>query len=497
MSIADVNFNGLFPLVIFVFSICFLVLYRSLLRTHFELHRKVGVITTIGVSTIVAISQIGRWRKFDQGSIEKRDLLTLNGFVSTDRVSAISILVISLIAIIVTLSASSYLKARKDIPAGEFFILLQIVIVGMFSFVMANDLIAIFIALETFSIPLYVLTAYDARRLCSLEAGFKYFIMGAVSSAIFLYGVALHYGVSGSTSLVSATSNTALANVSMVLISVGLLFKVAAFPFHFWSPDAYQGAPSPITAFMSACTKLAAFVVFARLVSSDVINVGLNGTSGRIILTVACLTSAIYGASVALRQTNLKRAVAYSSISHTGYILLALKAGGSIGTSSVITYVVAYAFIVAGTFLIVGFLSTPNEQNDKVVSLKGLAKKNPFVAASLTIFLLAQAGIPLTSGFIAKFDVFRVALDAKFYVTSTIVLIATVIGAAFYLRLILSMYSDSFSHEGVSRHPEEQSDEGSSMPVPRGTAIAIGACVFVTVAIGVFPALLTGFTHVL
>ena len=213
MSIADVNFNGLFPLVIFVFSICFLVLYRSLLRTHFELHRKVGVITTIGVSTIVAISQIGRWRKFDQGSIEKRDLLTLNGFVSTDRVSAISILVISLIAIIVTLSASSYLKARKDIPAGEFFILLQIVIVGMFSFVMANDLIAIFIALETFSIPLYVLTAYDARRLRSLEAGFKYFIMGAVSSAIFLYGVALHYGVSGSTSLVSATSNTALANV--------------------------------------------------------------------------------------------------------------------------------------------------------------------------------------------------------------------------------------------------------------------------------------------
>lgn len=500
MGIGEVNFNGLFPLVIFLVSICSLILFKSLVRTNFDLHRKVGVVSTIAVSYIVLVSQVLRWLKFDDGTLKDKDLLTLNGFVSTDRVSAISVLVISVIAILVSLYASSYLKSRKDIPAGEFYILLQIVILGMFAFVMANDLIAIFIALETFSIPLYVLTAYDARRLRSLEAGFKYFILGAVSSAIFLYGIALHYGVSGSTGLVSSDISP-LANVSMVLLSIGLLFKVAAFPFHFWSPDAYQGAPSPVTAFMSAATKLAAFVVFARLVASDVISVDVSGTAGRMILTVACITSAVYGSVLALRQNNIKRAIAYSSISHSAYVLLALKTGGDLALSSVLTYVIAYAFIITGTFLIVGFLSTPNEQNDSVISLKGLAKTNPYIAASLTILLLAQAGIPLTSGFIAKFDVFRAALQSEFYVSSVIVLIATVIGAAFYLRLVLSIYSDSFddnSHaEGASAtgHPERAQRVEGSLSTPN--TIAIGICVFVTVAIGILPSLLTGFTHVL
>ena len=146
MNIGDVNFNGLFPLIIFVISICSLTLFRSLIRTNYNLHRRVGVISTISASSIVVISQLARWRKFDQGLLGKKDLLTLNGLVSTDRISVISILVISLISILVSLSASSYLKSRKDIPAGEFFILLQIVILGMFAFVMANDLVAIFIA---------------------------------------------------------------------------------------------------------------------------------------------------------------------------------------------------------------------------------------------------------------------------------------------------------------------------------------------------------------
>ncbi|MBP9115050.1 MAG: NADH-quinone oxidoreductase subunit N [Acidimicrobiia bacterium] len=491
MNIGDVNFNGLFPLIIFVISICSLTLFRSLIRTNYNLHRRVGVISTISASSIVVISQLARWRKFDQGLLGKKDLLTLNGLVSTDRISVISILVISLISILVSLSASSYLKSRKDIPAGEFFILLQIVILGMFAFVMANDLVAIFIALETFSIPLYVLTAYDARRLRSLEAGFKYFIMGAVSSAIFLYGVALHYGLTGSTALVGVAENSSLANVSMVLLSVGLLFKVAAFPFHFWSPDAYQGAPSPITTFMSASTKLAAFVVFARLVSTNVIDAGINGPSGRVLLTLACLTSAIFGATVALKQSNIKRAIAYSSISHTGYILLAMKSGGSLALGPVITYVIAYGFIIVGTYLVIGYLSTPNEQNDSILSINALAKTNPYIAGSLTVFLLAQAGIPLTSGFIAKFEVFRVALDSKFYITSLIVLIATVISAAFYLKLILSMYSDSFNHD-----TEKVIDVKANI-VPKPTSIAIGVCVFITVAIGVFPSLLTGFTNVL
>ena len=504
MNIGDVDFNGLFPLIALLVSICGLILFRSLSRSNFDLHRKIGAITTIGISGIIAIFEIGRWRKFDRGLIEKKDTVTLNGFVSTDRLSTISVLILSLVLIIVTLSAVTYLKNRIDIPASEFFILLQLVTLGMFAFVMANDLIAIFIALETFSLPLYALTAIDARRLRSLEGGFKYFILGAVSSAIFLYGIAIHYGVTGTTALVPALDASTLANVSMIMIIVGLLFKVAAFPFHFWSPDAYQGAPSPVTAFMSSATKLAAFVVFVRLVTSGVIDVSLSGTTGRTALTVACITSAVYGTTVALRQFNLKRAIAYSSMSHTGYILLALKTGGTSATTSVLTYVIAYAFIVTGTFLIIGFLSTPNEQNDSVISLKGLARKNPYVAGSLTILLFAQAGMPLTSGFIAKFDVFRVALQSGFYISSLIVLIATVIGAAFYLKLILSIYSNSFGEVAEEEsqpsrqrldHVEDVHSQG--IELDSTSALAIGFCVVVTIAIGIFPALLTGFTHAL
>lgn len=494
MNIGDVNFYGLLPLVIFVVSFCYLTLFRALVRTNFDLHRKVGVITTIGSAAIVGVSQIIRWRQFDVGTLGNGDKLTLNSFVSTDRVSAISILVISMIVILVTLYASSYLKERGDIPAAEFFILLQVVVTGMFAFVMANDLVALFIALETFSIPLYVLTAFDRRRLRSLEGGFKYFLMGAVSSAIFLYGVALHYGVAGTTALVGTDNTATLASVSMVMLSVGLLFKVAAFPFHFWSPDAYQGAPSPVTAFMSAATKFAAFVVFARLVVADVIDVGVDSPAGRTVLTLTCIASTVYGAAVALRQTNLKRAMAYSSISHTGYMLLALKSGGSLAMQSVVTYLIAYSFIIVGTFLIIGFLATSNEQNDSVLSIKGLAKTNPNIAGALVVFLLAQAGIPLTSGFIAKFDVFRAALQSGFYISSVIVLIGTVIGAAFYLRLVLSMYSDTFdqSEEAVASQIAIKADT-----VARPTAVAIGICVFVTIALGVLPMLLTGFTHVL
>ena len=494
MNIGDVNFYGLLPLVIFVVSFCYLTLFRALVRTNFDLHRKVGVITTIGSAAIVGISQIVRWRQFDVGTLGASDKLTLNNFVSTDRVSAISILMISLIVILVTLYASTYLKDRIDIPAAEFFILLQVVVTGMFAFVMANDLIAIFIALETFSIPLYVLTAFDRRRLRSLEGGFKYFLMGAVSSAIFLYGIALHYGLAGSTALVGTDNTAILASVSMVLLSVGLLFKVAAFPFHFWSPDAYQGAPSPITAFMSAATKFAAFVVFARLVVTDVISVDVDSTAGRTVLTLTCIASTVYGAAVALRQTNLKRAMAYSSISHTGYMLLALKSGGDLAMQSVVTYLVAYSFIIVGSFLIIGYLSNSNEQNDSVVSLKGLAKTNPYVAGSMTVLLLAQAGIPLTSGFIAKFDVFRAALQSGFYISSVIVLIGTVIGAAFYLRLVLSMYSGAFEH-GDDAATSQVAIKADT--VARPTAVAIGICVFVTIALGVLPMLLTGFTHVL
>lgn len=490
MKIGDVTFWGLFPVIAFTVSLCVLTMVRSILRLNYSLHRTFGAVSTGLVALFVLLLQALRWRQFDTGKLTSKNLSTLSGFVSTDRLASISIIVICAISIVAVLVSVLYLKKREDIPAAEFYILLQSVIVGMFAMVMANDLMAMFVALEVFSIPLYVLTAFDRRRVRSLEGGFKYFIMGAVSSAIFLYGIALHYGVSGSTGFGPATEVTTIASISTVLILVGLLFKVAAVPFHFWSPDVYQGAPSPITLFMSACTKLVAFVALVRLVASDTIDLSPGGSAGRIVLTVTCIASALFGAIVVLRQANMKRALAYSSISHTAYVLLALKGGSEQSLQAVVTYIVIYAFVIAGTFAIVSLLSGANEQSDSIIQFKGLAKTNPYLAGALTILFFSQAGIPLTSGFIAKFDVFRVSFDEGFYLTGVIVLIATVIAAAFYLRIVLSIYSNSF-------HDSDQDNSGKQLVVPFESSFAIGICVAVTLAVGVFPSLVTGFTHIL
>jgi|APTNR8051073442_1049403.scaffolds.fasta_scaffold19943_2 NADH-quinone oxidoreductase subunit N len=490
MEIGDISFYGLFPLIAFTFLVCVMVMYKSLSRTDFTSHRFFGAFSTISISGVVLVSQVIRWRQFDIKKLGENDLTTLNGLVSTDRTSAISIIVICAIAIVASLVAISYLKEREDFPAAEFYILLQCAIVGMFAMVMANDFIAMFVALEVLSIPLYVLTALDRRRVRSLEGGFKYFIMGAASSAVFLYGIALQYGISGTTALVPPTETTSIGVIATVFILAGLLFKVAAVPFHFWSPDVYQGAPTPVTVFMSAITKLVAFVALVRIISGGAIDSSESGAAARIVLTITCIASALFGSIVALRQSNIKRALAYSSISHTAYILLALKDGSTQSLQAVITYVVIYAFVIAGTFTVVSVLSGSNEQNDSIAGVSGLAKRNPWLAGSLTVLLFAQAGIPLTSGFIAKFDVFRVAFEEEFYVTGIIVLIATVIAAAFYLRMVLAIYSESFGEDSADETKEP-------LVVSNSTTIAIGICVVVTVLVGVFPALVTGFTHVL
>jgi len=490
MEIGDISFYGLFPLIAFTFLLCVMVMYKSLSRTNFTAHRFFGAYSTISIALVVLLAQVVRWRQFDIKKLGAKDLTTLNGLVATDRTSAISIIVICAIVIVTSLVAISYLKNRQDIPAAEFYILLQCATVGMFAMVMANDFIAMFVALEVLSIPLYVLTALDRRRVRSLEGGFKYFIMGAASSAVFLYGIALQYGISGSTALVPPTETTSIGVIATVFILAGLLFKVAAVPFHFWSPDVYQGAPTPVTTFMAAITKLVAFVALVRIISGGAIDVSESGAAARIVLTITCIASALFGSIVALRQSNIKRALAYSSIAHTAYILLALKGGSTESLQAVITYVVIYAFVIAGTFAIVSVLSGADEQNDSIASVTGLAKRNPWLAGSLTILLFAQAGIPLTSGFIAKFDVFRVAFSEEFYFTGVIVLIATIIAAAFYLRMVLAIYSQSFGETS-------EVESATSIVVSNSTTVAIGICVVVTVLVGVFPALVTGFTHVL
>lgn len=486
MDIGQVSFYGLFPIIVFAFSICGLTLYRSLARTNYDSHRVVGATLTIGASLLAIITEAVRWRQFDLDKLDQNEVV-LSGLLKIDRISAIAIMVVSAIAIVATLISINYLAKRQDLPAAEFYILLQCAIFGMFAMAMANDFIALFVALEIFSIPLYVLTALDRRRLRSVEGGFKYFMMGAVSSAILLYGIALRYGTSGTTQFgYSSTSGSALAAIAGVLILIGMLFKVSAAPFHFWSPDSYQGAPTPVTVFMSATTKLVAFVALVRMIATSSIDVSEISSPLRAALTVACIASAIVGATISLRQVNMKRAIAYSSIAHSSFILLGLKAGNIEAVQAVLTYIVIYAFVVAGTFAVISIVSGHNEDNESINAYNGLAKTNPYLAGSLTILLLSQAGIPLTSGFIAKFEVFRVAFAAEFYITGIIVLICTVIAAAFYLRVVMKLYSNTFGNNN---------DVEKTIVVGRASSIGIGICVFITMAVGLLPALVIGFTH--
>ena len=357
---------------------------------------------------------------------------------------------------------------------------------GMMTFVAANDLLTMFIALEVLSLPLYLMCGLARRRrLLSQEAAVKYFLLGAFASAFFLYGLALIYGYAGSvrfsdigSALATSPRSDALLFGGLALLVVGLMFKGSVAPFHTWTPDVYQGAPTPVTAFMAACTKVAAFGGIARVLF---VAFGDARWDWRPVLWGIAIISMVVGAVLGLTQTDVKRMIAYSSIAHAGFILLGAMSITAEGTSGTLFYLLAYGFTTIAVFGVISLVRDADGEATTMSQWAGLAKRSPVLAGVMTFLLLALAGIPLTSGFTAKFAVFAAALGDGMVVLVVIALVASAIAAFFYLRLVVLMY---FS---------EPLEDGPVVVVPGAfTTAAITLGVLVTLVLGVLPTLALG-----
>jgi NADH-quinone oxidoreductase subunit N len=385
-------------------------------------------------------------------------------------------------------SVPGSMEERSAIQAGkqqtEVFPLTLFAVAGMLLFPLATDLITLFVALEMLSLPLYLMAGLSRRRrLLSHEAALKYFLLGAFSSAFFLFGSAFLYGYSGTITLdgiataISANSaNDVFLLIGIVFLSVGLLFKIGAVPFHSWTPDVYQGAPTPITGFMAACTKIAAMGATLRI-----FYVGFGQAEWQwkpIILTIAILTMVVGGVA-AIAQRDVKRMLAFSSIAHAGFLLAAVLALNTSGLKGALFYLATYGFTTLGAF---GIITLVRDSSGEVTDLNrwvGLGKKSPLTAGIFTLFLLSFAGIPLTSGFIAKFSLFTGAYESGNTVVVVVGVLTSAITAFFYLRVVVMLF-----------FTDPKSDSVSVVIPSFMTRTAIAICAIVTVVLGLAPSLL-------
>ncbi len=419
----------------------------------------------------------------------------LRGMVAVDGFAVFLNVVILGATVLALLLSAGYLK-RERLEAPEYFALMLCSATGMMIMASANDLIIMFLALEILSIALYVLAAFDRRRLTSQEAGLKYFLLGSFSSAVFLYGVALVYGATGTTNLAGIAtflaSNTLLENgvliMGFALLLVGLGFKVGAAPFHMWTPDVYQGAPTPVTAWMAGATKAAAFGAILR-VFVGAFNV--YRYDWRPAVWVIAVLSLLVGSIAALVQTDVKRILAYSSIAQAGYVLIGVEAATDKGTSAALFYVLTYTLMALGAFAVVMLLAHKGDDRHDLTDYRGLGVRQGVLAAVLTLFLLAQAGVPLTGGFVAKLSVFSAAIDAKQYSLALIGMLVAAISAFVYLRVVLAMYAP----------PDEEAEEAGTVVTRRRVRIDLGAGIALTIAataivfLGVLPGAVLDFAR--
>ncbi len=406
-----INYLSILPILIMMGGAIVLMGVSSLLRKIFGVG--VGTWGTVAVSVAALAAAIVQWHDVTM-------LLT-------------------------ALIGDGYLR-REGIEGCEFHVLAMLSASGAMLMGSANDLIVVFLGLEILSIALYVLAAFNHKRAESGEAALKYFVLGAFSSAIFVYGIALAYGATGTTNLpqiasylsknVVASNGVLLAGLALLLVGFG--FKIAAVPFHMWSPDVYQGAPSPITGFMAAVAKAGAFAALLRVFVSSF---GVVRTDWQPIVWGLAILSLVVGAVLALVQRDVKRMMAYSSINHAGFILLGVQAADARGVSASLYYLFAYMFMVIGTFAVITVIGRVGDTGHQLSDYRGLARRQPALAGAFAVFLLAQAGIPFTTGFLAKFQVVAAAVDVHSYALAVLAMVSAAIAAFFYLRVAVTMYS--------------------------------------------------------
>jgi NADH-quinone oxidoreductase subunit N len=401
-------------------------------------------------------------------------MLMVDGFATFFRV-------LVLVVGILTILPSYRFLARQDAETSEYHALLIFSIAGQCMMAAANDLIIVFIGLEISSIASYVLAGYFRDDKRSNEAALKYFLLGSFATAFFLYGVALIYGSTGSVNLTSVRAAISGQNapspvflgVAAALMFVGLGFKVSAAPFQMWAPDVYQGAPTPVSAFLSAGPKAAAFAVFLRIFMTAFEPIG---GAWEPLVWFSALLSMTIGNFAALMQTNIKRMLAYSSIAHAGYVLVALTACSQVGTAAAMFYLAAYALMNIGAFAAVSHLSGRGERYQNIEDFSGLGQKQPLTAAMLSIFLLSLIGVPLTGGFFGKFYIFKAALQSHLVWLTVLGLLNSAVAAYYYLRILVMMYM---------REPGEAVENAE--PLSPGLRAALILPALGTLLLGIFP----------
>jgi len=412
----------------------------------------------------------------------------ISGMVAVDGFSVFVRMIVLIATLLAVFLSSGYL-IRERLDGPEYLALMLLSATGMMIMAAANDLVVVFLALEILSIALYVLAAFDRRRLESQEAGLKYFVLGAFSSAIFLYGIALTYGATGTTSLTGIATflashdlgHVGILDAGFAFLLVGLGFKVAAAPFHMWTPDVYQGAPTPVTAFMGSATKAAGFAALLRIFVGTF---PLYGVDWRPAVWGLAVASLVVGTVAAIVQTDVKRMLAYSSISHAGYVLIGVQVATRDGTSAALFYLLVYAFMVIGAFGVVGAVARKGDNRHALEDYRGLAFRQPLLAGLLTVFLLAQAGVPLTGGFVAKLGIFKAAVDVGQYPLALIAMLASVVGAFVYLRIVVTMYG------GIG---EEGPGDRVAVDFPTRAVLTIAATAIVV--LGVLPGFVLDFAR--
>ena len=478
------------PVVSLFVAALAIVLVRAILRTQPRL--------VYGLSIAMAFVGLGvsggfvanEWKIVNRGG----PFLTFARAISVDGMTVFVQAVVLIATALGVLLALSYLR-REGLETPEYLVLLLLSATGMLVMAHANDLILVFVALEVFSIALYILAAFDRKRSESHEAGLKYFILGAFSSAIFLYGIALTYGATGTTSLsgiaqflaANELQHTGLLVAGFALMIVGLGFKVSAAPFHMWTPDVYQGAPTPVTAFMASATKVAAFAAFLRIFAGSL---SAYASDWRPAIYGLAVVSLLVGTVAAAVQSDVKRMLAYSSVAHAGYLLIGVQvanAGSASneldGTAAALFYLLVYAFMALGAFGVVQSINHRGETGHDLSDYKELSRRQPLLAGLLTLFLLAQAGVPFTGGFVAKLTIFRSAVDAGQHELALIGMLAAVIGAFVYLRLVITMYR-SGNHESSTGDPSTD-EPRIKLDFASGTALFVAATA--VLALGIVP----------